>query len=1281
MELSVPPSVSTVVLPLSLSQQEVWMDQRAWPGSTHLNIGGAGFIDGPFNLARFRQALALLVAESDALRLVPLAEGGQRLLARWQPELEMVDVSTADDPRSAMQAWWQRRIADPFSFDGRPPWRFALLRHSDCLHGLSIQFHHLVMDGWGTSRVMQRWADLYNALAEGRPAPPTNDPGYPAFISESLAYRDSAACARDAAFWRERLPQLPPPLFERRHAVASGGVLPPAHLHSEVWPRADYGHLQQAAAGAGTTVFALLIAVFAAYLARAYGRHQVVIGLPSLNRGGKRYRDTLGMFVGVFPLVVTVDAGQSFASLLTAVSADLKQAVRHQRYPLSELARRLELIRHRRDSLFDVLFSFERQDYDLHFGAGRSSGARQTFSGLARYPLGITLCEFQAAQDVELNLEASPAFFSAPELPWLGRRLVYLAAAMAQAPERAIEDFPLCSPDELAAQEQLAGAALPPATASATYVELFRRQAAANPAATALVWDGGMLDYAALDAWSDGLAVQLRQMGAARDTVIAIAIERSPAMVAALLAVGKAGAAFLPLDPDAPLARLASILEDAAALALLIQPEAAGRYASLPIRCLPVPSVAARHGACRPLPLPAGDDLAYVLYTSGSTGRPKGVMVGHRALAARLAAIAMLFEVAPADRSGQATQLAFDPALIELLVPLTQGASVALAPPGRMAPGAFGPFALRHQVTMMALVPSTLLGLLDSLPRQSTPSLRIACCGGEVLAADLARRFHEQTAARLLNVYGPTEAVIFASAWCCPANLPETALPIGHAIHGTYIRILDEHGRPLPFGLAGEICIGGAALAEGYLNCPAATQHAFIGDPLRAGERLYRSGDVGWLATDGLLHFVGRRDRQVKLRGYRVELGEIETVLLACPGVRQAAVKLVSVGGRPALHAWVAGPEARAVDPLRRHLTSRLPDYMVPAGFTCLPELPLGATGKIAYDLLPEPAPTVADVASRPPSGHLERSLLALWRLALKNERLGVTDNFFAAGGDSLAAVDILAGIETLLGQPVPLFQLTEHPTVEQLAAVLAGGDRTSGRELVLPLSRQQGRIPLYLAASGHGDLIRFRHLAEALGDSCEVFMLQPPMNSTVTRIDELAAQYARHIVDIGRPGLLAGFSVGGITALETVRQLRAGGFPVSQLCLIDAVYPGSILRSAVFWRVLGWVARHLHAQELSLNGRHLGALFSDQGLLAQIRAIASYQPEPWTGGVSLIKSSGLLRWDRWAFKPWRKLMGPGLQEYAVPGLHGSVFDAGNIGELAQALRSCLGGCATEPHS
>ncbi|HJV93957.1 MAG TPA: condensation domain-containing protein, partial [Azonexus sp.] len=431
------------VLPLSLSQQEVWLDQRAWPGSTHLNIGGAGYIDGPFDLALFRQALTYLVSESEALRLVPLAEGGQRLLAAYEGPLKVVDLSAAADPLSAMRTWWQNWMVEPFAFDGTPPWRFALLRYSDRLHGLTIQFHHLIMDGWGTSQVMQRWAAIYNALVRGEKPTPTSDPGYRQFVAESLEYRNSSAFAKDAAFWQEQVPVLPPPLFERRYRLETPGGLPSAHLHTENLPRAEYDRLAAVATGLGATHFTFLIAVLAAYFSRAYGRQEVLIGLPSLNRSSKRYRETQGMFVGVFPLLVRVLPGMTFRELLDSVGLSLKAAIRHQRYPISEVARRLGAIRQRRDSIFDVLFSFERQDYDLNFGEGRSFGSRQIFSGLARYPLGVTLCEFQSIQDAELTLEASPACFSEGEVAYLGKRLAHLMLAMAEDPGGRVADFSL----------------------------------------------------------------------------------------------------------------------------------------------------------------------------------------------------------------------------------------------------------------------------------------------------------------------------------------------------------------------------------------------------------------------------------------------------------------------------------------------------------------------------------------------------------------------------------------------------------------------------------------------------------------------------------------------------------------------------------------------------------------------------------------------------------------------------------------------------------------------
>lgn len=1255
-------------LPLSLSQQEVWLDQRAWPGSTHLNIGGAGYVEGPFDLEMFRRALTLLVSENDALRLVPLIEGGQILLEHVEPTLIIVDLSAESSPREAMRNWWQAWMSEPFAFDGRPPWRFALLRHDDNLHALCIQFHHLIMDGWGASQVMQRWAAHYNALRLGVPVQPTSDPGYRQFVRESLAYRDSLAFEKDAQFWQEQLPQMPVPVFERRYPTQSVGSVPPAHIAKLTIPRADYDRLEQMAQSAGTTLFGFMTAAIAVYLARSCERSEVVIGLPSLNRGGKRYRESLGMFVGVFPLVVKLSPDMTIAELLASVSSNLKLAVRHQRYPISELARFLGAIRQRRDSIFDVLFSFERQDYDLAFGSGHITGARQIFSGLARYPLGITLCAFQVTQDVELTLEASPVHFSAEEANYLVRRLLHLMLDMAAVPGRTLASLSLLPSEERLDLQPVVSDEPPPEP----FVTNFEQWAERTPASIAVVWDGGSLDYRTLNDWANQLARRLQAIGAGRDQIIAVAMERSPEMVVTLLAISKTGAAFLPLDSDAPLERLRGILDDSKALALVVQVSLQSHFAGLHANVLaelpmPSPDLATNLNL-----VPQAGDLAYVLYTSGSTGRPKGVMIEHHSLSRRLAWISRTYGVLPSDRSGQFTQYTFDPSLIELFLPLINGASIALPPTGRLLPTMLGPLVLKYGVTIAALVPSTLQGLLDSIPDALAPPLRVACCGGEVLPPESAYRFVSRTGARLFNVYGPTEAAIFATAFACCGQPSELAIPVGKPLDDTCIYVLDEHHKMLPFGVVGEIFIGGKVLARGYLNRPDLDACSFVADPFLIGGRMYRTGDRGWLDAAGNLHFVGRNDRQIKLRGYRIELGEIEAALLALSAVYQAAVKLRDIAGKKILHAWVSGGPSISVVAIRHELAKSLPDYMMPQGISLLSEFPLGATGKIDYERLPEPGGQVLQIASRPPQNAMERALLALWQAVLKREDLTVSDNFFDVGGDSLAAIDILAGVETLAGRPVPLFSLIENPCIEQLASFLEGpsGGAAQGSAM---LHLRRGRLPLYFAASGHGDLIRFKNLSAALGDACDFFMLQPPRDLAITSIDSLAEHYAEQIVELGRPGVLAGFSVGGIAALETARCLNGRGFPVGKLLLVDVIYPGRLMRSAIFWRAMGWLARHLSAYDLSLNGRHLGALFNDPGLVAQIDAMAAYRAEACEQSVCLIKSSGMVRWQHWAFRAWGKLFGSNLTEIEVRGMHGSIFEQDNIAALAAAILAAVG--------
>ena len=963
----------------------------------------------------------------------------------------------------------------------------------------------------------------------------------------------------------------------------------------------------------------------------------------------------------------------------------IRGALRHPRFPLSELGRKLEVIRSGRDGLFDLLLSFERQDYQVSFGDAKLTDSRQLFSGTARYPLSLTVCEFHADEDVELVLEASETCFTKREANFLGERIWNLVQLLADGPETLVQDLSIVAPQEQAALVAGLHGDVVFNTRTEPFIVQFERQVALHPKAVALVWDGASMDYATLDHKANQLArriVALDPISPRPDAIIAMAIERSPDMVIAILAIAKSGAAFLPLDPEAPVARLADILDESNAVALLLQESSSERLGHLHKNMIITDweltqdephsdGMGANDGAQS-----EPGDLAYVLFTSGSTGRPKGVMIEHATLSRRLAWLSRAYAVTRHDRSAQATQITFDPSLIELCLPLIHGGSVALPPPGRLLPESLADFAVAHGVTIMAFVPSTLSRFLDAAGNRPGLMLRVACCGGEVLAPELANRFLAETKGRLFNVYGPTEAAIFATAWPCEINTGPTALPIGKPIDDTRIYVLDRDYRLLPYGVTGEVFIGGSALARGYLNRPDLTEAAFLKNPYQPGERMYRTGDRGWLAADGPLHFAGRIDRQIKLRGYRIELGEIEAALSGIEGITQAAARLIEHQGKPRIHAWVATRGQHNADHLQRLMRLRLPDYMIPSGISLLSKLPESSVGKVDYLALPEPEQLVAAIVARAAHSGLESELLTLWRSVLGNQALSIQDNFFDAGGDSLAAVSILTGIEQLIGRKVPMYLITERPTVEGLSAAL--GEDTGTPGLLFHLGSGKGRVPLYLAASGHGDLMRFQTLARAVDNVCELHMLQPPSASTITNIHDLATLYADNIAAKGnQPCYLAGFSVGGLAALETARQLQQRGLNVAGLFLIDTIYPSRLWGGTIFWRLLGWLVRTLHIQDLSMNGRRLGVMLKDPGLVGQVMAVSGYRPTAFTGPTLLVKSSGLVKWQRLLFSGWRQLAGMQLSEHEVKGLHGSMFDAANIGDLAGAIAEQV--AATSP--
>ncbi|MET0517899.1 MAG: amino acid adenylation domain-containing protein, partial [Burkholderiaceae bacterium] len=939
--------------------------------------------------------------------------------------------------------------------------------------------------------------------------------------------------------------------------------------------------------------------------------------------------------------------------------------------------------------------------------------SQQLFAGRARYALALSLCEFGAAADPELALEASAACFEADEATLLARRLWHLAEQLANEPQRRLDELEILPPQERWAVVEGLHQQLARRDALPCFIESFEHQAALQPDAPALVWNEGQLSYGQLDAAATVLAQALARRFAPLDgpaplapRLIALALPRSPQQVTALLACAKCGAAFLPLDIEAPPARLAQLLADSGAALLLVGRATPPGLRELHPRVLDVDG--RRKPLAAPLPLPGArpEQLAYVLYTSGSTGQPKGVQVPHLSLSRRLAWLAEAWAINAGDRAAQSTQLVFDPALIELLLALTQGASVALPPPGRQHPLRLAECVLRHGVTFCALVPTTLAGLLDGLQQQpgwrERLRLRVACCGGEVLPPELARRFLSLTGGQLYNLYGPTEATIFASAWCCADSLDLPArpglpglpslpslpsLPLGRPVDDTRLYVMDERQRPLPFGVTGEICIGGTALAAGYLRRPALDAERFLPDPLQPGGRLYRSGDRGWLDTRGVLHFAGRSDRQIKLRGYRIELGDVEAACLALPGVNQAWAAKIELGGGVRLHAWLAAPglleagAVQAVQAVQAALRQRLPDYMVPASLSLLAELPRLVSGKIDVAALPPAPGGSADAAATAAASPLERELQLLWQQQLPGRPLpALQDNFFDLGGDSLAALGVLGALEERLGKPLSLQLFSEHPSIAALAQALLREQAPPEALRALDgggaedVAEGQDLPALYLAASGHGDVLRFQALARALRGRMRIFMLQPPQDRAIAGIEELASLYADCVQAQGRPpGWLAGFSVGGVTALETALQLESRGLAPRGLVLLDTIMPEAVLGGTSSWRTVGWLVRKLHIQELSMNGRRLGAMFADPGLVTQVMALRGHRCRRYAGPCLLIKSSGLASWERLLFRPWRRCLDVNrLSERVVSGLHGSIFEPAHVDQLALSLGEAL---------
>jgi len=1052
---STQPDIVAVVrdgaLPLSFAQQRLWFLAQMEGANTAYNIPIGLRLRGSLNEQALQQALARIVARHETLRsrFAQYNDAAQVLIAPVDSGLllRIEDLRQLPQADETLAALIQGEASGPFDLQDDALIRGRLVRLADDHHVLLLTLHHIISDGWSMGVLTRELMALYQAFSHGQPDP---------LAPLTLQYSDYAVwqrrwlsgevLQRQSEYWQQTLAGAPALLTLPTDRVRPAQQDYAGSTVDVVLDERLSAGLKALAQRHGVTMYMLMLSAWASLLSRLSGQSEVVIGSPVANRTRAEIEGLIGMFVNTLALRIDTSGELSSEALLAQVKARTLDAQAHQDLPFEQVVEITKPARSMAHSpLFQVMFS-----WDSGHGASLSLGdltleSVAEPSHFAKFDLSLTLAD--ASGGIRGVLEYAIALFDESTIERYVGYFQRLLQAMVSNDQAVLDQVALLADDE---RQHL----LVDLNATAVTHDLeqtvhgrFEAQVLRTPDADAVVAGEQRLSYAELNRRANRLAHHLRQCGVGCDSRVAICVERGPELLVGLLAILKAGGAYVPLDPGYPAERLAYMLEDSAPVAVLVHaPTRAliGEWAGVLVdfdQCTwrdlaqsnpQVPGLSAAN-------------LAYVIYTSGSTGTPKGVMVEHRNLGNLLHWSASLCPLATGAALLQKTPLSFDASVWELFWPLTCGMRLVLAgPDDHRDPAALVQLIRQQQINVIQFVPALLQQFLEVEEVGECRSLSDVFCGGGELTGALVRSVRERLPqVRLHNVYGPTEATVDSTVWTLEPDSPvlESTPPIGKPLCNTRVYVLDAHQQPVPFGVVGEIYLGGVQVARGYLNRPELTAERFLDDPFsdQPGARLYRTGDVARYLADGNIEYLGRNDDQVKIRGLRIELGEIQAHLAHIDGVREAAVLArEDVPGDQRLIAYYSG-EPLDIDQLRSELLKHLPDYMVPAVFVHLPALPLSPNGKLDRQALPAPDPSaLLTRAYEAPLGEVETVIAGIWAELLKVERVGRFDHFFELGGHSLLAVNLVARMRRA-GLSADIRVLFGQPTLAALAAAVGG--------------------------------------------------------------------------------------------------------------------------------------------------------------------------------------------------------------------------------------------------
>lgn len=1276
---------------LSAGQRWMWTLQQLAPESPAYHFSAALRICSKFDSDVLRRSLETIVQRHDSFRTTFTARNGepaQIVHDAINLSFDVVDASgwNSDELQSRVADDAERSI----NLETGPVFRVTLFRKSDENAVLLLVWHHIVLDGWSYTMVLEELGALYEANLSGRDPQLPPAVQYTEFVRWQNELLASDEGIRQGAYWCEQAGR-----GERLEIVTDRErPVRRSHRGGSVFFKAGTqrsAELRHLASQSDTTPFVVLLSIFEALLHRVSGQNGVLISVPVNGRTDTKFARTAGYLVNQISVSSDIQRDTTFRELISQTRSRVLSALENQDYHLSLLPRAADTSRSVGQSTGDVLFVLQKSHgfalaspapkaHDDGILAGNDHAMPCGVLGGLRVESFLVLCR-TARFDIELQmiedgdvfqgwLQYDRDLFDESFASTLAERYLVLLSVVTQDADQCISEAQITRDGERSALRSALVGAEREWKGQADLAGMFERQVRLTPGATAAVFHGRAVTFHELDAAANRVAQYIRREGADEQSVIGICIPRSFDMLVAVLGIIKAGCTYLPLDPSNPRERLLSITRDSGAAFVMTSGDTCGWFRRVSAQNLCLHCDAETISACADVPPRRRyNPSLYVVYTSGSTGEPKGVLGTQAAAFNRFNWMWDRYPFGPSEVCAQITTLGFVDAVWEIFGPLLQGIPIAIIPDEdvRDVPRLISALQT-SRASRITLVPSLLRVLLESNEaaelHERLGALRYWSCSGEALTPDLVTRFQVSLPhALLLNLYGCSEA---GADSCCYEFEPAwsgTRVPVGKPISNTQIFLFDSYGNVAPPGAAGEIHIGGAGLAAGYLNRQQLTAQRFKPSPFDHGAMLYRTGDIGRCRADGNIEFLGRSDHQLKIRGNRVEIGEVEAALESHPAVSRAAViGLTENSGDLTIVAYIILRSAKLLDSeLRTYLSGRLPSYMLPSRVVRLGAMPLTSSGKIDRRALPPPSMDSQTSRYVAPRTEIERTLCEIWAQTLNVPRIGIDDDFFEWGGHSILAVQLAARASKILKVQFPVALLAQFPTVAGCSAQFEATHGEQKRHRIIAVRESGSLPPLFWIPGGAGSMRmeRLKELADRLGPDQPFQALGSRRAETLAEIESVeqrAAAYVELICELQPQGPyhIAGFCLGGVLAFEVAQQLRArkqsvafvglvntwmpagsiAGSQWIQLFLQRAMYhariafrPGSELPHRYMIRHLRamqrMVRRHApHAESTAVNNiGETGTLTEDAVLRSTVRLASTYQPQRFDGKVHVFLS------------------------------------------------------------